>query len=297
MSLPVYDARINQMTLGATTIGGSQAWPFCQKDLTPQIALEICDTTDNIAPILACELGEVYKSPVLWAQKAEESGAQAVCLYLASIDPNGRNDNIEQAMDTIKQVLEAISLPLIIWGCGHVQKDAELFKAAIKFGSRIWAMGPVQQENHREAAAALKKSGIKVIASTPIDVNMAKQLNIMLENEGIEAADILIDPTVSAIGYGIEYCYSVIERIRLAALAHHDTKLQNPLVCNIGREAWKVKESTPTCEGHTGDDRMRAVMWEASSASLLATAGADLLILRSPQALQMTQKLFSDLTQ
>ena len=297
MSYPVYNGQINTMILGNKKLGGAKSLPFYEKGHVPKYAYAVADSLNKELPqALQKELGPVINNPVEWV-KIYNDDADAICLQIFSIDPNGQNANIVQALDTIGQVIEATSLPLIIWGCNDIQKDKELFLAIIKkYKTHLYAIGPVQQEHHKEIAAAYKDSDIKIIASTPVDVNMAKQLNIMLENEGIDKENILIDPVVSVIGYGIEYVYSVIERIRLAALAHNDDKLSKPIVCNIGFESWKIKESGYMDEIKMGDNNMRGIMWEATSAAMLATAGADLIIMLSPKAKKLAQKLTNNLS-
>ncbi|MCL2475220.1 MAG: acetyl-CoA decarbonylase/synthase complex subunit delta [Chloroflexi bacterium] len=299
MSFPIYSGQINQVPLGCSFIGGSHSLPFYEKGYAPKFAYAITDALNKaLPPALQEEWNIDLNDTVFWAKEALHRGADALCLHIVSIDPNGQNKEITQALNTIEKVLNAVSLPLILWGSGHAEKDKKLFTdAAAKFGDQLYAIGPVQQEHYKEAAAAVRGSNIKIIASTPVDVNMAKQLNIMLENEGVTKENILIDPVVSAIGYGLEYCYSVIERIRTAALIHNDAKLQNPLVCNIGLESWKVKEAYDVDEDKMGHDHMRGVMWEATSASLLASAGADLIIMLSPKAKELTQKMCNTISQ
>ena len=278
MSLPTYNSKIPTIPLGHTFIGGQFSLPFSQGGFEPKLAMEISDTD--------------WKEGL---SSLDDTDVHAVCLYMSSLDPQGLNLPTKEAITIIEKVSQSTTLPLIVWGTGNVKKDAELFAAVATNKVQIWAIGPVQQENHKEGALALKNSDIHLIASTPIDINMAKQLNIMLANQGVRAEKILLDPTVSAIGYGIEYCYSVIERIKNAALAHNDIKLQTPIVCNIGREAQKSKESSRLEDARLGDDLSRAAMWEATSAVLLATAGADLIIMRNAQSIKLTAKLLKDM--
>jgi len=298
MSFPTYSGHINQIALGSSFIGGSNSLPFHEKGRAPRFAYVITDALNKtLPPALQEEWGIDLSNPAAWAKEACDKGADALCLHIASIDPNSQNKDVTQTLNTIEKVLSTVSLPLILWGSGHIEKDKELFVSAVaKFSDKLYAVGPVQQEHYKAVAAAVKGQNIKIIASTPVDVNMAKQLNIMLENEGVNKENILIDPVVSAIGYGLEYCYSVMERIRTAALMYNDAKLQNPIVCNIGFESWKVKEACAVDEAKMGDDHMRGIMWEATSAALLAAAGADLIIMLSPKAKELTEKLCGKLS-
>jgi len=137
-----------------------------------------------------------------------------------------------------------------------------------------------------------------VAASTPIDINLAKQLNILLGNLGVPDDLLVMDPTVSGIGYGIEYAYSVMERMRMAALTQQDDKLQFPIVCNIAKEVWKTKEAkiSESEDPKLGDAKKRGILLEAMSATLLLLAGADVLIMRHPDAIKLVREMISDLT-
>jgi len=137
-----------------------------------------------------------------------------------------------------------------------------------------------------------------VVASTPIDINLAKQLNILLGNLGVPDELIVVDPTVSGIGYGIEYCYSVMERMRMAALTQQDDKLQFPLICNLAKEVWKTKEAKiPTEENpKLGDAKKRGILLEAMSATVLLMAGADIVVMRHPEAIRLVREMIAGLT-
>ncbi len=136
-----------------------------------------------------------------------------------------------------------------------------------------------------------------MIASTPIDINLAKQLNILLGNLGVPDELIAINPTVSGIGYGIEYAYSVMERMRMAGLTQQDEKLQFPIICNIAKEVWKTKEAkVPTEEDpKLGDAKKRGILMEAMSAMAMLLAGADVLIMRHPEAIRLIREMMTDL--
>jgi len=136
-----------------------------------------------------------------------------------------------------------------------------------------------------------------VVASTPIDINLAKQLNILLGNLGVSPELIVMDPTVSGIGYGIEYCYSVMERIRMAGLTQQDEKLQFPIICNVAKEVWKTKEvHLANNELNMGDAKKRGILMEAMSAAILLLAGGDVLIMRHPEAIKLVREMIAELT-
>jgi CO dehydrogenase/acetyl-CoA synthase delta subunit len=264
-----------------------------------RIAFEVLDVKPEDWPeSLAKYYSDVWHDPALWAKKCvEEYSAEAVCIYLQGTDPNGLNLPASHAVEVVKKVKEAIDVPLIVWGSGNAEKDVEVLREVAEVvGDRGAVIGPVVEANHRTLGATAMGYGLPVIASSPIDVNLAKQLNILLENIGVSLDKILMDPSIGALGYGIEYTYSVMERIRLAALFGQDTKLACPFICSIGKEVWKTKEaSTPTDEVF-GEQEERGVLMEAITGVALAIAGGDLLIMRHPLAVKLCYTLFNALS-
>jgi CO dehydrogenase/acetyl-CoA synthase delta subunit len=158
-------------------------------------------------------------------------------------------------------------------------------------------LGPVEEDVHKAVGAAAIAYGHTVAASTPIDINLAKQLNILLKNLGLPDEKILIDPTVSSLGYGLEYCYSVMERIRMAALTQEDERLQFPIVANLAKEVWKIKEAklTEKDDPSLGDQEKRGILLEAMTAQLFLIAGADILVMRHPEAIKLVRKFVDEL--
>ncbi len=304
-----YSGKIRAVTLGkgakAVTVGGETAYPFYlfegEMPNPPRIAMEVYDTPPEDWPEAALEpLADVVKDPVDWAQKCVKSyGAEMLCLQLVSTDPNGENRPADKAAAVAKKVADAIDVPLIVWGTGNHEKDTEVLKAVAETcRDKNLVLGPVEEADHKQIGAATKDFKHIVAAATPIDINLAKQLNILLGNLGIPDNKLIIDPTVSGIGYGIEYCYSVMERMRIAALTQQDTKLQYPIICNIARETWKTKEARLSAKDNPkmGDAKKRGILLEAMSATLLLMAGADILVMRHPDAIKLVKELINDLT-
>jgi acetyl-CoA decarbonylase/synthase complex subunit delta len=153
-------------------------------------------------------------------------------------------------------------------------------------------LGPVEDKNHKGIGAAAMGFGHTLISSSPIDVNLAKQVNILLENLGMPMDRVIVDPTTGGLGYGMEYSYSVMERLRMAALNQGDDKLQLPLINNIGNEVWKCKEAKQSVdEAPTlGDPEKRGIMMEAVAAVSYLVAGSDVLIMRHPESIRMTKE-------
>jgi acetyl-CoA decarbonylase/synthase complex subunit delta len=201
-------------------------------------------------------------------------------------------------VEITKKVAAAVEVPLIVWGTANMEKDTEVLKMiAEACAEEILILGPVEEDNHKALGAAAIAYEHTIAASSPIDINLAKQLNILLGNLGVPDERIIVDPTVAGLGYGLEYCYSVMERNRMAALTQEDERLQFPIVCNLAKEVWKVKEARLGIEEAPllGDPLKRGVLLEAMTALLLLLAGGDILIMRHPEAIQLVRKLVSDL--
>jgi acetyl-CoA decarbonylase/synthase complex subunit delta len=215
-----------------------------------------------------------------------------IVLQLKSTDPNGNDAGADEAVATVKKVLGAIDVPLIIWGTANVEKDEDVLKKiAEECQGENLVLGPVEDKNHKGIGAAAMGFGHAVISSSPIDVNLAKQCNILLENLGVSMDKMIIDPTTGGLGYGLEYSYSVMERIRMAALAQGDDKLQLPLINNLGNEVWKCKEAKqPVDEAPTlGDPEKRGILMEAVGAVAYLMGGSDVLIMRHPESIRLVK--------
>ena len=299
--------KVRELTLGTkktVAVGGQNALAFHAFEGTlpnaPRIALEVYDTAPtDWADELKRVLGDVWADPAAWAKKCEdEFGADLVCLQLAGTDPNGANRSATDAVATVKAVAGAISVPLMVYGSGNVEKDAEVLKAVAEAtqGLNI-VIGMAVEENYKSIGAAAMGFGSKVSGETPIDVNMAKQLNILLTNLGVPIDNLLIDPSTGALGYGLEYCFSIHERIKLAALKQNDTMLQAPAIANLGKEVWRAKEARVSREDapQWGDARKRGIIWEALTATAVMMAGADILIMRHPEAAKLIRQTIAGL--
>jgi acetyl-CoA decarbonylase/synthase complex subunit delta len=297
-----YTGSIREITLGkgdkAVTVGGETCYPFYQFEGSmpnkPRIAMEIWDTEPQDWPEAVKEpFKDVVADPAAWAKKCvEQYGAEMIVLQLKSTDPNDQDASPEEAVAKVKKVLDAIDVPLILWGTANVQKDeAVLKKIAEECQGANLVIGPVEDKNHKGIGAAAMGFGHTVIASSPIDVNLAKQVNILLENLGVPPERVIIDPTTGGLGYGMEYSYSVMERIGMAALNQGDDKLQLPIINNLANEIWKCKEAKESVEESPllGDPERRAVLMEAVGAVNYLLGGSDVLIMRHPEAIRLTK--------
>lgn len=303
-----YNGKVKEIKLGpdshSVTVGGENCFPFYLFEGTmpnkPRIAMEVWDSPPDEWPQAALEpFNGVTSDPVAWAKKCiTDYGAEMICLQLVSTDPNGMNRSAEEAAALTKKVADAIDVPLIVWGTANMEKDTEVLRAVAEVcqGKNL-ILGPLEEKDYKKIGAAAIGYHQTVIASSPIDINLAKQLNILLGNLGVPENLLVMDPTVSSIGYGIEYCYSVMERIRSAGLTQSDDKLQYPLICNISKETWKTKEVkvSEKDDPKMGDAKKRGILLEAMSALVLALAGGNILIMRHPEAIKLVKGMIDEL--
>jgi acetyl-CoA decarbonylase/synthase complex subunit delta len=267
----------------------------------PLVAMEVYDNvaaTESWAEEAKAPFADVLADPVAWAKKCVDSyGADLICLQLASTDPNDADTSPADAAALVKKVAEAINVPLIVWGSEAAEKDGEVMSAVAEAcdGMNL-IIGPAVEDNYKKIGGAAIGYGHTVVAQTPIDVNMAKQLNILLGNLGVPAEKIIMDPSTGALGYGIEYTYSVMERIRLTALKQGDVKMQLPMICDVGKYAWKTREAGISLDEEPtfGDLKTRGIMWEVVTATDLVVSGADIVILRHPESVRVIKKLIDD---
>jgi len=301
-----YAGKVKPLTLGsaasAVTVGGEEIYPFytfegsmpCQ----PRIAIQVLDYNPEEWPAALKEpYADVLADPVKWALKAQDVyKADIIHLWLKSTDPNGLNRSAAEAAQTAKSVAEAIKVPLIVWGTANSEKDAEVLKAVAEAcHGKDLTIGPVDESNHKQLGAQALANNLTVIANSPIDINLAKQLNILLTNIGVPIEKIIIDPTTGGLGYGIEYTYSVMERIRQAAITQNDEKLQCPFFCNLAEEVWKTKEAKQDTSELMGDATKRGILMEAITAATLLNAGADILVMRHPESIRQVRRYIADL--
>ncbi|MBI4619283.1 MAG: acetyl-CoA decarbonylase/synthase complex subunit delta [Desulfobacterales bacterium] len=298
-----YTGKIKEVTLGTgkrtVTVGGETSYPFYlfegEMPNPPRIAMEIWDMEPEEWPKAVIEpFKDVLKDPAAWAKKcAEEYGADMVIVQLKSTDPNGLNKGPGEASATVKKVCEAVDVPVIVWGCGNKEKDVEVLKKVAEDNQgKNLLLGPVEEANHKQIGASALGFHQSVISSSPIDINLAKQLNVLLDNLGVSPQKIVIDPTTGGLGYGLEYSYSVMERIRMAALTQEDEKLQSPIINNLGNEIWKCKEVKLSLEDAPtlGDPAKRGVMLECVGAVSYLMAGSDILVLRHPESVKRVKE-------
>jgi acetyl-CoA decarbonylase/synthase complex subunit delta len=305
---------VREITLGATaaeggtraktlTVGGESSLPFLYHEGSfpnrPALAVEVLDKKpDEWSPLLLEAWGDAIEDSGKWAKAAEDAGADMIYLSLSLTTSDGEENTPENAVAVVKKVLEATGLPLAIVGPGQAEVDNELIVpvAEATKGERL-LIGVCEDNNYRTCVAAALANDHLVQSKTPMDVNLSKQLIILIHDMGLPLERIVMDPTTGALGYGIEYGYSVMERLRLAAL-QGDSMTQQPMIVTPGFEAWKVKESK-VGEGvpeSWGDWEVRAMEWEAITATALVHSGANIIVIRHPKSLERLQSMIEKLS-
>lgn len=303
-----YTGKIKEVVVGsgvsAVKVGGESCYPFYvfegEMPNVPKVAFDVWDYQPDDWQAWAVEpYKDVINDPLLWAKKCIETyGAEMIALQLKSADPNGMDRDVEEVVSTVKRVVDGVSVPVIVWGTANDEKDTAMLRrvAEVCEGKNI-LIGPVSEKNYKQIGAMAIGYGQTVGASSPIDVNLAKQLNILLGNLGVSDDKIVMDPTTGGLGYGLEYCYSVMERDRMAALTQEDAKLQYPIFSNLAHEVWKTKETKVTKDEDPklGDEKKRSILMESVTAMSVLLAGADIVVMRHPESIKLVKDMILEL--
>ena len=303
-----YNGKINAVTLGtgdqAIVIGGQNVLPFYTFDApiehAPKIGVEVSDLAGEWT---APEIRAFYEGCVTmadYAKKAETMpGADFICLHFESADPNGANRSVEECVADAKAVAEAVSKPIAVMGCKNIEKDGELFSkiAEALQGKNILVLSARSEDYKTVGSSVALAYGQKVGAETADDINLAKQLNIMLKGLTVPSGSIVMNVGTAAVGYGYEYVASTLDRVRTAALAQSDADLQMPIVAPVSPDTWSVKESVATEEDapEWGSQEERAIDMEVATAAANLTGGADAVIMRHPAAVATIRQFIAEL--
>lgn len=304
-----FAGRIREVVIGATKeqggtrsrsllVGGSNGLPFhtFESEILhrPAILMDVLDTVRVVPEELVRSIGPVVKEPVEWARKCErEWGADAVVLKLQSANPEEENRSVEECESLFREVLKATTVPLLVYGCGFEDKDAKVLEAVSNAGKgeRLF-LGLAEEKAFKSIAAASMANGHGIVAFSNLDINLAKQINILLLDFGVKPENIIIDPLMAALGMGLEYSYSVIERLRQAALMG-DSVLQMPIICDCSC-AWAAPEALED-DLRKGRRELRGIYWETMTAYAAVVAGADLVIVRHPDSVAKLRVAVADL--
>jgi len=293
LALEKWAGAISAITIGVTKdeggsrintvkIGGQSSLPLLFKEGSipnpPAIAFEVWDIPPQDWPEeLTLAYGSVLNDPFAWADKCvNEFKAQLLCVRMQGAHPDFGNKGPDQSAKFISALLKKVKVPLIIVGSGDDTKDNLILPACSEAakGERC-LIGSAVQDNYKTYVASALADGHHIIAESPIDINIAKQLNILISDMGLSLERIVINPTIGALGYGLEYAYSIMERSRLAAFSG-DKTLASPFICFVGQETWRTKEAKASLE--------QGIIWEIVTASSFIQSGADLLVMRHPAA-------------
>jgi acetyl-CoA decarbonylase/synthase complex subunit delta len=287
-----YTGIVREVTIGkgekALKVGGENILPshfFDDGSLPnpPRFALEVLDMEPvDRTPHLIEPFGDVLSDPIKWAKKCEGLGVDAICLALVSTDPAEKDSPPEKAAQLVKRMIGEIKKPLIVYGSGDEKKDAEVLpKVAQVCAGENLLIGPVQKENYEVVGKAILDNGHVAIAQSPLDINLLKELNVKL-CKFLPPEKVVIDPLSSALGYGIEYSFSLIERVKQIGVITKDSMTMMPIIANLGDECWKTKQAK--------ENKTQGLLWEGMTALSLYLAGANILVLRHPETLKLVKE-------
>jgi acetyl-CoA decarbonylase/synthase complex subunit delta len=307
-------SKINELTIGATKeeggtrskkvkVGGESTVPFLfsegEMPNPPAIALEVWDTPPEEWIYLTDSLKDVINDPILWLKRAEAVNPDLICFRLASCHPDIKNNSADYAGELIRKILNNTSLPLIIIGCGHSEKDADILLSAAEAskGEKV-LLGMATKDNYKTITATAISCGHNIIAESPLDINLAKQLNILISDMGLPLERIVMHPTTGGLGYGFEYCYTIMERTRLAGL-QGDKIMATPIINMVAQETWKTKEAKATDQEQPswGTLDKRALAWEISCATGYLQSGSNILVVAHPESVRILKRTIAKLMQ
>ena len=314
MSIPQiadnYTGSVNRITLGATkenggsrastiTVGGSRNVVYGggadQVGEKPMIAIDVLDSKPNDWPdVLSEPYKDVLDNPAEWAKKCvEEFGVDLICLKFDGIHPDKGDKDAAHAAKVTEEVLKAVGVPLVLWSCGNDEKDKQVMpKVSGAAKGENCLIGTITEDNYKSLTAIALADNHHLISEAPIDINIAKQINILASDMGFPLERIVTFQATGALGYGIEYAYSIQERQRLAALTG-DKMMAMPAICDVGYEAWRAKEAKLTDAPGWGDAADRGPMWEAATAICLLQAGVDIIRMRHPRAVKTVKNFIN----
>ncbi|MEW5818189.1 MAG: acetyl-CoA decarbonylase/synthase complex subunit delta [Spirochaetota bacterium] len=308
-----WTGKICEVTIGATkaqggsrgktiTVGGQTTLPYLtfegELPHKPVIAGYVADVVPDWPEILKAAIGTEINSPAEWAHKCVETfGVDLISLKLLGASPTGKNKSPAECAKIAEAVLKSVDVPLILWGCGDDEKDnlviPECSQAARGENCLI---GSAKESNYMTIVAICKADKHKIISEAPVDINIGKQVNILLQDAGFDLKDVVMFQTTAALGYGFDYVYTILERARIAGL-QGDKLMASPQICDVGGEIWRIKEAVVDEDVLPGWGKLekRGPMWEAACAGGYLQAGADILIMAHPEAIKITQKTLASL--
>lgn len=303
-----FNAKINAVTIGSgdktVTIGGDCTFPFysfdAESENCPKIGVEISDMgLEGVSEGIKAYYEGATTMADIAKKAAAMEGADFVALILEGGDPNGVNKSIDELIAVVKEVADAVDCPLVVEGCKNVEKDAELLpKVAEALQGRNALILSEKEENYKAIGAAAGLAyNQKVGAESAVDINLAKQLNVVMTQLGVKAQDIVMNVGSAAVGYGFEYVVSTMDRIKGAALSQNDNMLQMPIITTVADESWSVKEAMASEEDmpEWGSLEERGISMEVQTAAAVLASGSDAVILKHPQSVATISKMIKEL--
>ena len=309
-----FTGTVNRVTIGATkeaggtrtstvTVGGARnvVYGGSPEDTgeKPVIAIDVLDARpEDWSDVLAEPYKDVLDNPSDWARKCvEEFGAELICLKFEGIHPDKKDLDASHAVKVTEDVLKAVGVPLVLWGCGNDEKDNQVMpKVSEAAKGENCLIGIVKEDNYKALTAIALADGHNLITGAPLDINIAKQVNILASDMGFPLERMVTFQATGALGYGIEYAYSIQERQRLAALGG-DKMMAMPAICDVGYEAWRAKEAKLADAPGWGDVKDRGPMWETATAICLLQAGVDIIRMRHPRAVAAVRNFINQIWQ
>ena len=303
-----FNAKINTVTVGtgdkAVTIGGNSTFPFYTFDAptenSPKIGVEITDMgLDDFAPGIKAYYEGCTTMAEIAQKAAAMEGGDFVVLNLEGGDPNGANKSTEELIGELKEIADAVDLPLVVCGCKNVEKDAELFsKAAEALNGKNAVILSAKEENYKTVGAAAGLAYKQIVgAESAVDINLAKQLNVLISQLGVDSKSVVMNVGSAAVGYGFEYVISTMDRVKAAALQQGDANLQMPIITPVASEAWGVKEAmaSETDAPEWGSQEERGIDMEVETAMAVIAAGSNAVILKHPESIKIISGLMKEL--
>ena len=292
-----FNAKINTVTIGSgektVSLGGNSTFPFYTFDAptenTAKVGVEITDMgLEGAAPGIKAYYEGAETMADIAKKAAAMEGADFVALVLEGGDPNGENKSVDELIAVVKEVADAIDCPLVVEGCKNVEKDAELLpKVAEVLQGRNVLILSEKEENYKAIGAAAGLAYNQIVgAESAVDINLAKQLNVVTTQLGVNAQKIVMNVGSACAGYGYEYVVSTMDRIKGAALSQNDNMLQMPIITPVASETWSVKEASASEADmpEWGSQDERGIDMEIMTAAADLAAGSDAVILRHPQS-------------
>ena len=303
-----FNASINTVEFGtgdkAVKIGGENVFPLYSFDAAienaPKVGIEITDFGMEHEPECIKKYYEGCATLADMARKAASmEGVDFLSFRMEGGDPNGANKSTEELIGELKEIADAVDLPLVVCGCKNFEKDAELFsKAAEALNGKNAVILSAKEENYKTVGAAAGLAYKQIVgAESAVDINLAKQLNVLISQLGVDSKSVVMNVGSAAVGYGFEYVISTMDRVKAAALQQGDANLQMPIITPVASEAWGVKEAmaSETDAPEWGSQEERGIDMEVETAMAVIAAGSNAVILKHPESIKIISGLMKEL--